>query len=60
MSQRTITMPMARCNFGLERVDITPPTGINHRSWGAAKHDASTGLHKPLLGSVLAFRFPLN
>ena len=56
MSQRTITMPMARCNFGLERVDVTPPTGINHRSWGAAKHDASTGLHKPLLGSVLAFQ----
>lgn len=58
MSQRVITMPAARCDLGFARIDITPPAGIYHRSWGAAKHDASTGVHKPLTASGLVFLDP--
>lgn len=39
---------------GVSRVDITPPVGIYHRMWGAAKHDRSTGIHRPLTATVLA------
>lgn len=38
---------------GVARVDITPPVGIYHRMWGAAKHDRSTGIHRPLTATVL-------
>ena len=38
---------------GIARCDITPPTGIYHRMWGAATHDQSTGLHRPLTATVL-------
>ena len=58
MSQRAITMPAGRCYLGFARIDITPPAGINHRSWGAAKHDASTGVHRPLTASALVFLDP--
>lgn len=37
---------MARC-------DITPPIGIYHRMWGAATHDRATGIHKPLVATLL-------
>lgn len=40
-------------NAGVARVDITPPVGIYHRMWGAAKHDRSTGIHRPLTATVL-------
>ena len=33
--------------------DITPPVGIYHRMWGAATHDRATGVHKPLLATLL-------
>jgi hypothetical protein len=26
---------------------MTPPIGIYHRMWGAARHDAATGIHRP-------------
>lgn len=58
MSQRAITMPAGRCGLGFARIDITPPTGIYHRSWGAAKHDASTGVHRELTASALVFADP--
>ena len=55
MSQRIIKMPAARSNMGFARIDITPPQGIYHRCWGAAKHDASTGVHMSLTASALVF-----
>ncbi len=55
MSQRVIAMPAGRCELGFARIDITPPAGIYHRSWGAAKHDASTGVHRELTASALVF-----
>ncbi|HBJ38407.1 MAG TPA: hypothetical protein DDZ51_27370, partial [Planctomycetaceae bacterium] len=39
---------------GVARCDITPPVGIYHRMWGAATHDVSTGVHRPLTATVLA------
>lgn len=44
------------CQFGLAQADITPPVGIYHRMWGAATHDRSEGVHRPLLASVMIFR----
>lgn len=34
--------------IGVAREDITPPVGIFFRNWGAAKHDAADGIHRPL------------
>jgi hypothetical protein len=34
--------------MGVARADITPPTGIYARSWGAAAHDVAQGLNRPL------------
>ena len=51
-------MPSGRCRLGFARIDITPPAGIYHRSWGAAKHDASTGVHRELTASALVFTGP--
>jgi hypothetical protein len=45
--------PQARVIAGFARVDITPPVGMYHRMWGAAIHDRSTGVHRPLTGTVL-------
>lgn len=58
MSQRVIAMPAGRCDLGFARIDITPPAGIYHRSWGAAKHDSSTGVHRELTASALVFADP--
>jgi hypothetical protein len=41
------------CLAGLARCDITPPVGIYHRMWGAATHDRSTGVHRPLTATAL-------
>jgi len=38
---------------GVDRQDITPPVGIYHRMWGAALHDRSTGVHRPLTATAL-------
>jgi hypothetical protein len=48
-----IETPQTRCLAGIARVDITPPVGIYHRMWGAATHDRATGIHKPLLATLL-------
>ena len=40
---------------GVARGDITPPAGIFARSWGSAKHDIASGVHKPLLATCVVF-----
>ncbi len=55
MSTKHLKNPTSRLRFGLARVDITPPVGIYHRLWGAARHDRATGVHRPLTCEVMAF-----
>ena len=50
-----IPSPTSHLRLGHARADITPPVGIYHRMWGAARHDRSTGVHRPLIGDVMAF-----
>src|SRR4051794_4218751 len=52
----SVTAPQGVCRFGVARGDITPPVGMYHRMWGAATHDRSTGVHRPLFATVLAMR----
>lgn len=42
--------------IGVAREDITPPVGIYCRNWGAAKHDAAEGLHRPLTLTALSLQ----
>jgi hypothetical protein len=49
----TVTTPQSRCRAAVARCDITPPVGIYHRMWGAATHDRATGVHRPLLATLL-------
>ena len=58
MPQPSITevkTPQSRCRFALAWADITPPVGIYHRMWGAAKHERATGVHRPLRATVTVF-----
>jgi hypothetical protein len=55
MSTTQINNPTSRLRFGLGRSEITPPIGIYHRLWGAARHDRATGVHRPSTCEVLAF-----
>ena len=55
MSTTVVRTPTSRCRIGVDRCDVTPPVGIYHRFWGAAKHDRATGVHRPLTATVLAF-----
>jgi hypothetical protein len=48
--------PHSLCRAGIARGDITPPVGVYHRMWGAATHDRSTGVHRPLTATALALR----
>jgi hypothetical protein len=48
-----VDTPQTRCRAGVARGDITPPVGIYHRMWGAATHDRATGVHRPLLATLL-------
>ena len=50
-----VNTPQSRCLFALAWADITPPAGIYHRMWGAAKHDRATGVHRPLRATVAVF-----
>ncbi|MDA0710076.1 MAG: neutral/alkaline non-lysosomal ceramidase N-terminal domain-containing protein [bacterium] len=52
---RVIKTPMSRVLFGLSRQDITPPTGIYHPLWGAARHHQATGIHRGLTTEIMAF-----
>jgi len=47
--------PQSRCRFALAHADMTPPTDIYHRMWGAAKHERATGIHRPLRATVGVF-----
>ncbi len=47
--------PQSRCRFSLAWCDITPPVGIYHRMWGAAKHERATGVHRPLRATAAVF-----
>ena len=58
MPQPSITevnTPQSRCRFALAWADITPPVGIYHRMWGAAKHERATGVHRPLRATAAVF-----
>ncbi|HKB05329.1 MAG TPA: hypothetical protein VKD90_24105 [Gemmataceae bacterium] len=48
-----VDTPQARCRAGFARADITPLVGIYHRLWGAAAHERSTGVHRPLTATAL-------
>ncbi|HJZ60343.1 MAG TPA: hypothetical protein VKE74_35695, partial [Gemmataceae bacterium] len=48
-----VEAPQSVCRVGFARQGITPPVGIYHRMWGAATHDRSTGIHRPLFGSAV-------
>jgi hypothetical protein len=52
----TVEFPQSHCLAGVARRDITPPVGIYHRMWGAATHDRSTGIHRPLTTTILVMR----
>lgn len=53
MPKRCVHPPQSRVRAAVLRADITPPVGIYHRMWGAAKHDRSTGVHRPLTATAL-------
>src|SRR5688500_16812100 len=53
---RFVDTPQSICRFGFAGCDITPPVGMYHRMWGAALHERSTGIHRPLTGSALVFQ----
>ena len=53
MSTTQVNTPTSRLRPGYARRDITPPVGIYHRMWGRARHDAATGVHRPLHIDVL-------
>ncbi len=48
-----VTTPTSVLRLGWARADITPPVGIYHRLWGAARHREATGIHRPLVADVL-------
>jgi len=50
---KALQTPQTRCRAAITRCEITPPVGIYHRMWGAATHDRATGIHKPLLATLL-------
>ena len=52
---KTVETAQGVCRFAVAQTDITPPVGIYHRMWGAATHDRSVGVHRPLTASVLMF-----
>lgn len=59
MSTTIVRTPASRCEFGTAWSDITPQIGMYHRMWGAASHDRSTGIHRPLRATVVVMR-PLD
>lgn len=58
MPQPSITelnTPQSLCRFALAWAEITPPVGIYHRMWGAAKHERATGVHRSLRATATIF-----
>lgn len=52
----TFTPPAFAGRIGVERADITPPDGIYARNWGASRHDAAQGVHRPLTATALTIQ----
>jgi hypothetical protein len=52
-STTLVKTPTSRVRFGHARAEITPPVGIYHRLWGAARHERATGVHRPLVGDLM-------
>ena len=50
---KLLESPQSRCRAAAVQIDITPPIGIYHRMWGAAKHDRAASVHRPLQGTML-------
>ncbi|MCB0125608.1 MAG: hypothetical protein KDE58_25310, partial [Caldilineaceae bacterium] len=55
MSTTLQPTPTSHLQFGLARADITPPVGIYHPMWGAARHHRATGIHRQLTAEAMAF-----
>lgn len=55
MISRKDPHPQSVCRFALAQCTITPPIGIYHRMWGAATHDRSEGVHRPLTATAMLF-----
>ena len=53
MSTTIVSSPTSVLRIGHAHADMTPPVGIYHRMWGAARHDRATGVHRPLQADVL-------
>ncbi len=51
-----VQTPQSFCQVGVSSGDITPPVGMYHRMWGAATHDRSTDVHRPIGAAVIAFK----
>ena len=51
-----VATPQSICRLGVARCEITPPVGMYHRMWGAASHDRSTGVHRPLTATAAVFQ----
>jgi hypothetical protein len=47
--------PTSHLRLGIARTDITPPVGIYHPMWGAARHHRATAIHRPLYADLLYF-----
>ncbi len=56
LGAQDLTHPSAAVEIGVAQRDITPPVGIYARQWGAAKHDACEGIHRPLYATVMVLR----
>ena len=56
LSKLVIRQSEFKGEMGVARTDLTPPTGIYARSWGSARHDAATGIHRPLFATCLFLR----
>ncbi|MEC5145098.1 hypothetical protein [Chitinophaga sp. 212800010-3] len=48
--------PSFKGMIGVGRQDITPPSGIYARNWGAARHETAAGVHLPFTLTAMAFR----
>ena len=55
MSITVDPIPTSHLRFGLARIDVTPPVGIYHPMWGAARHHRATGIHRPLTAEAMIF-----
>lgn len=50
-----VTFNYTHSKFGVAVRDVTPPVGIYHTAWGAAKHDQTEGVHRPMTATAAVF-----